>query len=454
MPLVRAIVDKTLRTPQGERGYNVVEHLTDAGFDTWWVGGCVRDMLQGIIPTDIDVATAATPEQVCSIFPRARDEASALGSVRVLIGTETFEVTTFREDDEASNGRHPTAVVFGTREQDACRRDFTVNALYWHPISQQIYDPFNGERDLKEKLVRFIGEPGIRIRHDALRMLRAVRLRATISGQYHPDTYRALQECASMVDVLSGSRQLEELEKMLVCPHPEIALEDLWEIGILQRMLIELHACKGIAQPADYHHEGDVWNHLIACAKAFREEHAEDVRLAAVFHDCGKAKTFGMDESRIRFDQHASVSADLTAAVLDRLQCPRKRREKIVWLIRHHMMMGSFAKMSEERKAHWYFHPWFEELLQLFWLDIAGTDPSDFSLYDSIAKDRQTFLDAHPAPPKQLLTGEEVMEVLRLREGEAVGEALRKLHEAQVKGVVKTKRDAKEFLLKNSQPKE
>lgn len=449
MSLTKEIIDRTLRTPHGEQAYRTVEQLTDAGYDTWWVGGCVRDMLLGKIPADIDVGTEALPDVVAQLFPKVDPKGQEFGSVHVLLGHRRFEVTTFREDDEASDGRHPESVSFGTREQDARRRDFTMNALYFHPISRALFDPFGGEGDLRERLIRFIGDPAVRIRHDALRLLRAVRFRAAIRGQYHPETYAALREQVGMVEVLSGTRVFDELTKMLLGPAPAIALEDLRELGVLSHLLPELSACKGIPQPADYHHEGDVWEHTLACARAFRAEDGMDVRLATLFHDCGKVKTFSLQE-RIRFDHHASVSADLARAALDRLQCTSKRREKICWLIQHHMMMGSFAAMPVERQGHWYYHPWFPELLQVMWLDIAGTDPADFSLYKKIVQLRETFLDSHPRPAKPLLSGEEVMAILGIQPGERVGECLRRLHDAQTQGKVTTKEEAREFVQTHS----
>ncbi len=445
MPLSKDIINNTLSSPHGERAYKIVVTLTDAGFDTWWVGGGVREMLQEKIPEDIDIATAAKPQEVAKLFKRSKDEGSEFGSTRILLGEDIFEITTFREDDEASDGRHPESVIFGTRQQDAKRRDFTVNAIYWNPISREIYDPFNGVADLKEGLIRFIGEPAIRIKHDALRILRAVRFRAKIEGQYHPETYAALREQAKMIEILSGSRIFGEVQKMLLGNHPDRAFEDLWEIGVLKYFLPELECCKGIPQPADYHHEGDVWDHTMQVLRSFTEEQGIDVRIAALFHDCGKAQTFSLKE-RIRFDHHATISADLTSKALQRLQCQKKRVEKIDWLVRHHMSM-TFLEMPEDRKAHWYFHPWFNELLQLFWLDIAGTDPADFSLYDKILADYHHFLDAHPRPEKPLLTGEDIMDILKIGPGEHVGKILKELHDAQVQGKVTSKAEAKEFII-------
>jgi putative nucleotidyltransferase with HDIG domain len=446
MPLTREIIDRTLATPLGEAAYKVVVTLSDAGYDTWWVGGCVREMLCNDLPDDIDIATAATPDQVLALFAKGREVPRPLGSVRVRLGTHVFEITTFRKESQASDGRIPESVEFSDRDSDAARRDFTINALYFNAISRELYDPFSGEGDLKERLVRFVGNPSERIHHDALRIMRAVRFKSRIDGQYHPDTYKALREHAKLVENLSGIRKLEELDKLLMTPNADKGLEDLWELGILQYIIPELHACKGVAQPADYHHEGDVWNHLLQCVRSFRADDFSDVRLAALLHDIGKVETFSVKE-RIRFDEHAGVSADLAKKILKRLEASNRRIEKISWLIEHHMMMGAFEEMSDERKAHWYFHQWFPELLQVFWLDVAGTTPSDFSLYDRIVKDRDAFLNAHPRPVTPLLDGKEIMELTGLKPGARVGELLDELHDAQIRGEATTKKEAASFIL-------
>jgi poly(A) polymerase len=437
----------------GEAAYQVCEILHDAGFECWWIGGAVRDMALNQLPKEIDMTTSALPKDIIGLFKKSDDSAAALGTVIVSHKGHTFEITTFREDDEASDGRHPESVKFGSREKDALRRDATINAIYFDPISGDIFDPTGGENDLKERLVRLIGNAPIRLQHDALRILRTVRLRATINGQYHPETYKALQSEAKLTKQLSGTRVLQELEKTLKTSHPDIVLNDLMDLSILQHILPELAACKGIAQPKDYHHEGDVWNHLVACTSKFTTDHGPDVRLAALFHDAGKVQTFAIKE-RIRFDHHAEVSSSIIKSVFKRLQMPAKRIEKISWLVAHHMMMSAFKDLSESRKAHWYFHPWFKELLELFYLDIAGTDPADFALYDSIVNDYNVFLNAHPAPVKPLLSGDDVMAIMGLKPGEEVGKALSALLDAQNKKEVTTKKEAKDFLQKLYKQKE
>lgn len=449
VPEFQKVLDLFLATPHGEQAYAVVEKLTDAGFDTWWVGGGVRDLCLGRIPTEIDIGTEARPDQVREIFPKHDAAGAAYGSVVVLLKGQRIEVTTFREDDEASDGRHPESVVFGTRQEDSVRRDFTVNAIYYHPLTRQVWDPHDGQAHLRMSLIAVIGDPVTRIRHDALRILRAVRFRAHLGFQYHPDTYQALREHPQLVEVLSGTRVAEELAKILHCADPARALEDLFELQILPYLLPELAALKGLAQPVQYHREGDTWEHVLRITRAFRPEDPAVVRVAALLHDIGKARTFSLEE-RIRFDHHATVSAEMAEGVLKRLQVPHLEREEVVWLIRHHMMLGTTLTMNEKRCAHWYYHPWFPHLLRVFWLDIAGTEPSDFRRYEEVERHYHQFLDTHPRPPKPLVSGDEVMAILGIGPGERVGEIMSELYERQMCREITTKTEAREFLVKRS----
>jgi poly(A) polymerase len=240
---------------------------------------------------------------------------------------------------------------------------------------------------------------------------------------------------------------------MLRTPAPDRALEDLWELGILHHVIPELAACKGVAQPADYHREGDVWEHLLACTRALTPEDDGDIRLAALLHDVGKPKTFSVRD-RIRFDEHASVSGEMTKEILQRLQCPAVRRDKIAWLVSHHMMMGTFVvfpghpdhTVPPERRAHWYYHPWFTALLRIFEIDIAGTTPANYNMYKKIVQDYHAFLDAHPRPEKALLSGNEIMEILGIGQGERVGEILQALAKQRQAGTITTKKEARAFL--------
>lgn len=444
--LDRSLIDRLLSMPIGEFAYKVVAILQDAGHEAMWVGGVTRDLALNALPSDVDIATSARPSNVLSLFRTVDDTAKEFGACVVSLAGHTYDVTTFREDDVVTDGRHPTGVRFGTREADAARRDATMNAMYYDPISRELWDPYDGLRDAHERLVRFIGLPVERIRQDQLRRLRMVRLRASIGGQYEPATFAALSLSPETTSILSGYRVLEELDKLLACPNPWMGLSDLRDIGVLSILIPELAACKGIAQPREFHAEGDVWNHLLDCTKAFSHDHGKDVRLATLLHDIGKVQTFSLSD-RIHFDRHAEVSADLARGVMDRLQMPRARSEKIHWLIRHHMMMNAFSTLSPSRKSHWYYHPWFQELLQVFWLDAKGTTPGDFSLYEMIIQDYNSFLNEHPRPARPLLGGDEIMKLLHMEPGPKLGEIIARLHSAQIHQKISSKKEARAFVL-------
>lgn len=439
-------LDTFLNTPLGTAAYNVCSIIQNQGYECYWVGGSVRDILLERPVTDIDIATNALPEQIATLFTNTTLENSTLGAVIIEKNGFSFEVTTFRKESNTTTGRTPTNIEFTNRTEDALRRDFTINALYFDPITQKILDDVQGLVDIHEKIVRFIGDATERIVHDPLRSLRAIRLRNAITGQYHPATYHAIHANAVLTSNLSGMRVQQELEKMLLGPNPSQCLEDAWETDILEHIIPELSNCKGVAQPSMYHAEGDVWEHTLQTVQSSRNEDDIDVRIAALFHDIGKATTFSIEADRIHFNNHASVSAATTEQILNRLQYPAKRIQKICWLIEHHMMMSQLLELTQERKRHWYFHEWFTELLQLFWLDIAGTSPSNFTLYDEIIADYTKFLDAHPAPKKPLLTGEEIIEILQIEPGPIVGEILTKLANARINNLVNYKAEAIEFV--------
>lgn len=446
MQAPKKAIDAVLKTLLGETGHAICDALQQKGFSAYWVGGVVRDILLDLPIQDIDIATNATPEQVSKIFSVHKDSNQALGTSIVHKNGYIFELTTFRSESSTTNGRSPTKVEFTNQPIDATRRDFTMNALYLDPITQIILDEFDGLNDVHEKLVRFIGEPSDRIQQDPLRSLRAIRLRNAIHGQYHPSTYQAIRKNAAACTQLSGLRVQQELEKMLLGINPAQCLEDLWEVGILAYILPELDSCRGVAQPQQYHAEGDVWQHLLQTIQSSRDEDGIDVRLAALFHDIGKVDTFSIEADRIHFNDHASSSAETTTNILQRLNYPKKRIEKITWLIVHHMMIGQLLKINEQRKHHWYFHEYFAELLQLFWLDIAGTLPSNFTLYEKVLTDYYKFLDAHPAPVKPLLTGEEIMKHANLQPGPKVGEISALIAEQQTSGKLRYKQEAIDYI--------
>lgn len=426
----------------------IVKKLKKAGFQAYWAGGCVRDMLLGIKPKDFDIVTDAKPEEIEEILTRTIPVGKEFGVILAIQDGQHFEIATFRSDSGYSDGRRPDAVTFTSAKEDAFRRDFTINGMFYDPLKDQVLDYVGGQKDLEAKLIRFIGNPTERIQEDHLRILRAVRFKNQFSFQYEPSTYQALTENASLViDKVAKERVGNELNKMLLTHHAVKAFEDMEDIGILKVLLPELQKMKGVAQPYQYHHEGDVWTHTMQALASLSETASLPIRWATLLHDVGKTETFSLKE-RIRFDHHASHSKRIAEEILNRLHYPRRFIEQVAWLVQHHMMMVELLEMPHGRRMRWFLHPWFLNLMEVFKADAQGTIPTDLELYEKILALYRESVEKMPKEPSPLLKGEEVMKKLKLKPGKLVGEILTQLREKQLAGEVKTKKEALEWLKK------
>ena len=242
----------------------IVARLRSAGHQAYFVGGCVRDLVLGREPKDFDVATSATPDQVLSLFDKTFAVGAHFGVVLVCTGEITTEVATFRSDGAYSDGRHPDAVRFSTSpEEDVKRRDFTINGMMLDPADDSVLDLVGGRRDLNAGLIRAIGDPAERFTEDKLRMLRAVRFAARFSFELEPATAKAIERLAPAVNQVSHERVRDELTRMLTEGHARRAFEMLDATGLLAQVLPEVVTLKGVAQPPQYHPEGDVWVHTL-----------------------------------------------------------------------------------------------------------------------------------------------------------------------------------------------
>lgn len=426
----------------------IVRTLQSKGYQAYWAGGCVRDMLLGIKPKDFDIVTSAKPEEIEAIFEKTIPIGKKFGVILAIIDGHNFEIATFRSDSASSDGRRPDAVIFSSAEEDAQRRDFTINAMFYDPIADKIYDYVGGQKDLEEKLIRFIGEPEKRIAEDYLRLLRAIRMKNTFQFQYHPDTYQAVKHNAEHITKISAERITDELSKMILSPHPRTAFEEMEDTGVLQILMPEMVAMKGVAQPHQYHHEGDVWEHAMRSIESLRNtEHftqlpSLEAHWAVVFHDIGKPETFQVAEDRIRFDHHASHSAKIARTIMQRLKFPRRMTDHVAWLTEHHMMMVQLIDMPQHKRLQWFHHPLFLELMEVFYADVAGTDPAEFDLYEKILALYRSDLADMPRPPEPLLDGHDIMELTGLTPGLRLGELVAELAEKQLAKSLLTREEA------------
>lgn len=426
----------------------IIKKLRAEGFEALWAGGCVRDMLLGIEPKDFDIATSAKPAEIKRIFEKVIPIGEEYGVVLIEQNGHHFEVATFRSDSGYSDGRRPDAVIFTSANEDAQRRDFTINALFYDPINDEILDFVSGQKDLEIKLVRFIGAPHERIIEDNLRILRAIRFKNTYNFQYHPDTFEAVKKHAALVANVSGERVRDELNKMIMSSTFKESLEDLEDTGVLEVIMPEVQKMKGMAQPLEYHKEGDLWDHMIQSVQAIDADASLALRWAVFLHDVGKTETFSV-EDRIRYDHHAGVSAEIAKKIMRRLCFSRKMIDEVFWLIKHHMSVYQVLDMSVGRRRHWFLQPYFLNLLELNRCDCMGATPHRLKQYEEVLALYRSDLDHIKDPPVPLLTGDDVMKILHLEPGPKIGEITQEVRCLQLEGALTDKEGAIQWLQKS-----
>ena len=424
----------------------IVKKLQSNGFTAYFAGGCVRDILLSKTPEDYDIVTTATPDQVETLFPDNIPLGKSFGTIIVKQDGHTFEITTFRSDSGYSDGRRPDSITFENPEVDAHRRDFTVNGLFYDPFADQIYDFIDGQKDLNAKIIRFIGDPEARILEDNLRILRAVRFKNTLDFQYHPDTYQAVKKYAHLITNISSERIQSELNKMLKHKNRVQSLQDLEDLGLLQILLPEIQALKGVAQPVEYHHGLDVYEHTLNVLKALPEDTDLSLVWAALFHDSGKATTFQVRHDRIHFDGHALESSKIVTQVLRRFNSPRNFTEKVAWLCEHHMTLVQIKEMPKAAKIRWFLKPYFLDLLELHKADANGINPNDNGLYDQLLTEYRYEMSLRPDELPKLITGTEIIALTGIPAGPKIKQLVDQIQDLQYEGKIHTKQQAEEWL--------
>ncbi len=418
--------------PQHAFALSVVQRLTAAGHRAIFAGGCVRDTLLGLTPKDYDVATAATPDQVLKLFPRTIAVGAAFGVVCVLSPGKDpiqIEVATFRGDTSYSDGRHPDAVVFTNEVEDAKRRDFTINGLFFDPLKNEVLDYVDGRRDLERKVIRCIGDPKLRFGEDHLRMLRAIRFATRMNFELDGHTLGAIKDNAAAILTISQERIRDELCQMLTGPNPRRAFELLKESRLLKHVLPEVEALAGVEQPAQFHPEGDVWTHTLMLLEQL--EHAPlELALGALFHDIGKPRTFERAD-RIRFNGHEKVGAEMTREIMTRLKFSNAEIERVVSLVAQHMVFKDTQRMRPATLKRFLRQPHFDEHLALHKLDCMASHGS-LKNYDFCSEKLQAAppQSLHPAP---LITGADLI-ALGLKPGPDFKAILQQVEDQQLEG--------------------
>jgi poly(A) polymerase len=462
-----------------QHAVEIVRTLRERGYQAYFAGGCVRDLLLSREPADYDVSTDATPRQVMQIFPQTFAVGEQFGVVLVpQYGRETgllarheaggetgalarhaaiVEVATFRSDVGYSDGRHPDEVRFSKDpREDVQRRDFTINGMMLDPLvfgttTNGILDFVGGRDDLNAGIVRAIGDPERRFAEDKLRMLRAVRFAARFDYMIDPATMSAIQHLAPQIHRVSCERVREELTKMLTEGRARRAFQLLDSSGLLPEVLPEIAAMKGVEQPPQFHPEGDVFVHTLLLLEKLQAGGSGSVSVSktlawgALLHDVGKPPTFRVAPDRIRFDGHVDVGVKMAAAICHRLRFSNDETGQILALVANHMRFADVERMKQSTLKKFLRLPAFDEHLELHRIDCLSShgqlDAHEYS------QEQLRSIPPEAIRPTPLITGQDLIEA-GYEPSPRFKEVLSAVEDAQLEGRLTSREAAMEFVLR------
>jgi len=407
----------------------ILKQIRAAGFTAYFAGGSVRDRLLGRDARDYDIATSATPDQIEALFPKTVAVGKVFGVIVVVEdGTET-EVATFRADGGYQDGRRPDSIHFCGAEEDAKRRDFTVNGMFYDPVEDKVIDYVGGRDDLKKKIIRAIGDPEKRFTEDHLRMLRAVRFAHTLGFAIEPATRAAIQKHAPDLAKISAERIENEFSRTLTeSLEPGDALRELVELGLMKTIMPEILPMIGQEQPPQFHPEGDVFEHTVLMLNLMKNP-TRALAYTALLHDIGKPSTAFMGEDRLRFHGHERKSAEMAEEILRRLKLPVKEIRQIVTAIDGHMRFKDVQKMNKATLRKLMGAETFDLELELHRLDCEGSHRLLDNYVFLLSKAEE--MKNEPVLPERWITGKDLRE-LGVASGPRMGELLQLAYDAQL----------------------
>jgi poly(A) polymerase len=431
-------------SPMEKAARKVAERLHSEGHIAYFAGGCVRDMVRGLAPKDYDIVTDAPPETVQTLFPRTVAVGAHFGVIIVLENSFQFEVATFRSDDAYIDGRHPSAVRFSSPEEDAQRRDFTINGMFYDPVAEEVIDLVGGRADIAAKLVRAIGDPAKRFGEDRLRMLRAVRFATALDYQIDRPTWDALVANASSINQISAERIRDELVRVFLSPNRVRGWDLLDSSGLMRAILPELDAMKGVLQPEQFHPEGDVFVHTRLMLQLLPQEISVPLVFAVLFHDVAKPVTARVDKTgRIRFNDHDRIGAEMTEAIMRRLRFSGAEIDATVEMVRQHMIFKDVPNMRVAKLKRFMSRPTFEEELELHRVDCESSHRM-LDNYEFLLRKREEFAN-EPIIPPPLVRGDDLI-ALGLEPGPKFGQILEAVETRQLEGTLRTREEALEWV--------
>jgi poly(A) polymerase len=420
------------------RARSVVTRLRADGYQALFAGGCVRDRLRGEEPTDYDVATDAPADVVQRIFERTVPVGAQFGVVLVLVEGQPIEVATFRADAAYRDGRHPVSVRFASAEEDARRRDFTINGMFLDPDTGTVLDYVGGRADLEAGIIRAIGDPAARFAEDRLRLLRAVRLAAKLGYTIEPATFAAISRLAAEITDIAWERIGDEIVRILTEGAARRGFELLDATGLLAAVLPEVARLKGVEQSPDFHPEGDVFTHTLLLLERL-ERPTETLALGALLHDIAKPLCARRDGARITFYGHCEQGEPLAVAICQRLRRSRAVWERVGYLVRHHLRLTDAAAMRRSTLRRFLAEDGIDELLELGRLDALASSGNLHSY--EFCRAQQAAFAREPLKPPPLLRGRDLL-ALGYPPGPRYAEILRAVEDRQLEGDLASREDA------------
>jgi poly(A) polymerase len=430
--------------PARDAALELARRLKAAGHEALFAGGCVRDKLLGHEPEDYDIATSAVPSEVLDLFPGSNEVGAHFGVVIAKHGGHHIEIATFRTDGSYRDGRRPESVTFSTPQEDARRRDFTINGLFEVPETGEVIDYVGGLADLDAGIIRAIGDAAARFTEDGLRLLRAVRFAARIGFTIEPATDAALRDCAKLLDRISPERIRDEFSKILTSPRRRAGVEHLVETGIIRHFLPELLPTVGCDQPPEWHPEGDVFTHTMIMLGMLAPDAPIELCLAVLLHDIAKPPCRTVDpDGRIRFNGHDALGAEMAETILRRLRYPNHVIDDAVTMVARHMQFMNVRKMRVARLKRFMAVPTFEREMELHRVDCASSN--GFTDNYEFLRAREAEFAAEPLIPPPLVTGKDLIK-LGLQPGPRFKDILEAIQTEQLEGRIMEREPALEYL--------
>jgi len=427
---------------------NVLEKFTKTGFKIYLVGGAVRDLLMGKEVKDWDFTTDAKPDEILKVFPDGfyDNKFGTVGIPSKHLQDKIMEITTMRKESDYKDHRHPFKIIWTDKiKEDLARRDFTVNAIALNS-NGDIVDPYDGQQDIKDKIIKAVGEPNTRFKEDALRLIRAIRFAAQLNFEVDPKTFAAIKQNAQLIREVANERIRDELFKLLASDNAYEGILKLREVGILQIILPELEACFGIIQKGPKHDRVyDIGEHSLLSLKHTPSKNPL-VRLAALLHDIGKVKTVKTDSSgNVTFYNHDLVGGKLILEVSKRFNLSKIQTDKLYRLMRFHMFTVT-EEQTDSAIRRFIKNVGLENLEDIMAVRVGdrlgGGTQTETSWRTEKFKERITGVLQKPFSISDLkVNGKDVMKILKIKPGPKVGEVLQKLFEEVLKDSSKNNRE-------------